>query len=258
MSTKSGKPLVPLITVKDDDCGTAMLALSPGHRAFVVAYVHEGLSRAEAARRAGYSANQPDDAKNAAYRLWRREDVQAAILEESRKVLRDEGPRSIKKLTSLRDDPKVDAAVQLKATLALLDRAGLSAVSEHHHVVEHHRSDAELDRRALELGRELGLAEDQIRKMLIDPDRVVDAEFTEVPTPEQAEQEAKREQERARRRQLRAASPEERAELKKQARAKRTAEQKSQYAAAQGNQLDIEDAIEAQSAPFDDLSDIFA
>jgi hypothetical protein len=252
-----GRPLEPLITVPDSACGPAMLTLSPPMRAFVAAYVYFGCTRAEAARRAGYSKNKPDNAKVTAHDLWRREDVQAAILEESRKLMRAEGPRSIKTLIDIRDDKAADKKDRLKAATELLNRCGLAAVQESHVLVEHQLSEAEKDRRILSLAAELGLPQVEARKLLIDPKNVVDAEYSEVPAaPLTPEEEAERERQNERRRELREASPKERERLKAEERATRTAELKARYAAAQGKQADIEEYTAGQDT--DDINDLLA
>jgi hypothetical protein len=223
-----------------------MLALSPPMRAFVAAYVYFGCTRAEAARRAGYSRSKPDNAKVTAYDLWRREDVQAAILEESRKLMRAEGPRSIKTLIDIRDDKQADKKVRVKAAESLLNRCGMAAVQESHVLVEHQLSEVEKDRRILALAAELGLPQIEAQKLLIDPKRIVDAEFSEVPvepTPEEAARQEERDRENERRRKLRTASPEERGRLKAETRAQRTAELKAKYAVAQGQDDDISDLL---------------
>jgi hypothetical protein len=242
------RPLQPMILVPLEGCGPAMAALSPAQRAFVVAKVHYGCNNAEAARRAGYSKNQPEDAKVTAYRLAHNDTVQAAIIEESRKLMAGEGPRSIKTLVAIRDDRGKEAKDRIKAAVELLNRGGLQAISEHHLTVEHQMTDAQKDQRILALCRELGLPDADARKMLIAPE-VLDAEFEEVgpeKTPEQAaraeryERTDEREQQRARR----AMSPEELAAHKQATRADHAAAMKTRYAEAQQSREGIEDLFE--------------
>jgi hypothetical protein len=234
----AGRTLVPLIIVPDEGCGPAMFALSPPMRAFVVAKVHFGCNNAEAARRAGYSKNHPADARIQAYRLAHSDEVQAAIIEESRKVMCAEGPRSIRTLVTIRDNPKEEAKDRIKAALELLNRGGLNAVSEHHLTVEHTMTDAQKDRRIIELCRELGVPEIEARKMLVAPD-AIDAEFTEVtPEPERTPEQQRRHDtyertgEREKQAARRAMSPEELAAHKQRTREQSSAERKARYAAA--------------------------
>jgi hypothetical protein len=254
-----GRPLEPLITVPDSACGPAMLALSPPMRAFVAAYVYFGCTRAEAARRAGYSKNKPDNAKVTAHDLWRREDVQVAILEESRKLMRAEGPRSIKTLIDIRDDKGADKKVRVKAATELLNRCGLAAVQESHVLVEHQLSEAEKDRRILSLATELGLSQGEARKLLIDPKNVVDAEYSEVPTepltPEDETTRAARGRENDLRRLRRSMSPEALAEHKRQMNEQRRANAKAKYTEAKG-QTDLEAYLAGRDP--DDISDMLA
>ncbi len=251
-----GRPLVPLIVVQDADCGPAMLALSPPQRAFVIAKVRHGDNNTEAAKRAGYSGGCHDGAKSTGYVLAHREDIVAAIIEESKKVLKSEGPNSVRTLVTLRDDPKVEPRDRIKAAIELMNRGGLSVVNESHVLVEHQLSEVEKDRRILALAAELGLPQVEAQKLLIDPKRIVDAEFSEVPaepTAEDAARQEERDRENKRRRKLRAAAPEDRERLKAEARAQRTAELKARYAAAQGRQSDLEEYLSGQD---DDISDL--
>lgn len=245
-----GRPLEPLIVIPDDICGPALLALSPPMRAFVYAKVHFGCSNAEAARRAGYSKDKAHNAKVTAYQLAHRDDVQAAIIEASRKVMASEGPRSIKTLVDIRDDKGKDAKDRIKAATELLNRGGLNAVSEHHVKVEHRMTDAQRDARIVALCKELGISDGEARKMLVAPD-VIDAEFTEVEpekTPEQAEraERYRRTHEGEKQNLRRHMSPDELTGHKIKTRAKRSKAMKDQYAAAQGeHQTDCEDFIDA-------------
>jgi hypothetical protein len=246
------RPLQPMIVVPEEACGPAMAAISPAQRAFVMAKVHFGCNNAEAARRAGYSRNQPADAKVTAYRLAHNDGVQAAIIEESRKLMAGEGPRSIRTLVAIRDDRSKEAKDRIKAAVELLNRGGLQAVSEHHLTVEHHMTDAQKDQRILALCNELGLPEAAARKMLIAPE-VLDAEFEEVPepTPEQAER-AERYQrinEGEKQAARRAMSPEEREAHKAATREAHAASMKLRYAEAQQSREGIEDLLPDMESP---------
>jgi hypothetical protein len=234
--TVIGHPLVPAVAIPDEGLGPCMLALSPPMRAFVHFKAHLGFSNAKAARAAGYSRDKPDNAKVSGYALAHRGDVIVAIIEETRRVMSSEGPRSVRTLVEIRDDKKAENRDRLKAAVELLNRGGLNAVSEHHVTVEH-LTDTQKDQRILALCRELGIADTEARKMLLAPE-IIDAEYSEVPpggpaTPDDAERDAERDRQNDRRRQLRAASPEERGRLKAEANARRIAGQRAKYAAAQ-------------------------
>jgi phage terminase small subunit len=176
--SRRGRPLVPTITVADEACGPDMLPLTPAQRVFVYRYVHFGDTAAAAARYAGYS-DRSSGAKVQGYRLLHDEGVQKAIAEESRKIMRAEGPRSIITLRTIRDDKSADAKDRIKAAIELLNRGGLHAVTEQHVSVEHRLSDQEIDARILALCAELKIPETEARKMLIDPAKVIDGEFSE-------------------------------------------------------------------------------
>lgn len=252
------REIVPQVRVPEDGLGQAMSALSAGHRAYAWARVILGMNRTRAAQAAGYSAANRDVAKVTGHRLEHDERIQAAIAELCRGLMRSEGANSIRALIAIRDDRKAENKDRIKAATELLNRCGLSSVNESHVTVTHELSEAQLDRKILDLCRELGLTPAEAQKLLIDPSKVVDAEFSEVspPSPEDLAAQAARERENARRRELRTMTPAEREASKRDMRNHRTAEQKQRYAEAQGNQLEIEDAIAGQ-APLDDLSDIF-
>jgi DNA-directed RNA polymerase specialized sigma24 family protein len=257
MSTKVGRPVIPKIRVPEEGLGPAMQAINPAQRAYVIARVFEGLTQARAAEAAGYSASTPDTAKVAGYRLEHDERIQAAIAEECRKLMRSEGANSVRAIIRVRDNPKAKHSDVVKAAEALLDRCGLGAVSQHHHLVEHRLTEEQQDRKILALAAELGLDKQSAQKLLIDPSKViVDAEFTEVspaepPTPEELAAAAERERENARRRELGALPPEQREAAKAELRAKRTAEQKAKRAAsdaARSSQVDLEEYLAADGS----------
>ncbi|MFZ0692862.1 MAG: hypothetical protein WAN51_01705 [Alphaproteobacteria bacterium] len=236
----TGKSVTPLIDLPDESSfGEAMLALSPGRRAFVYGKVMLGLKNAEAARLAGYSDKTEHAIEVKGWQLAHSADVQAAILEVGRQLMRTEGPRSIKVLCEIRDDAKVKAGDRIKAASTLLDRAGFNAVSEHTLHVEHSLSENEKDRRILSLCAELGIAETEAKKFLIAPANFTDADYEIVgePTPAQpmTEEEqraaAQRERDNELRRQRRNMTPEELAEHKERTRAERSEKSKEKYAA---------------------------
>jgi hypothetical protein len=155
-----------MIDTDETGLGPAMASLNPMQRAFVAAKVHTGADNSKAARAAGYSI---EHAKRSGYRLAHDDRVQAAILEEGRKLMRSEGARSIQTLVAIRDDKGADAKDRIKCAVELLNRSGFHAVSEHHLNVEHRLSETEQDRRILALAAELGLPETEAQKLLIAP-----------------------------------------------------------------------------------------
>ena len=162
----------------------------------------------------------------------------------------------------MRDDKKNEAKDRLKAAVELLNRAGLAAVSEAHLTVDHHHhlTEAQQDAKIIALAKELGLDDREARKLLIDPSKIIEAEFTEIPpekSPEQIER-AERYQgngENERRNALAHMTPAEREAAKQQKREQRRAARKARYAAAQG-QAGIEDYI-ASNTGREGIEDLF-
>ena len=235
----TSRSIVPLIAVPDaDDLGPAMAACNIGERAWVIAKIETGENNMECARLAGYSASSDDVLKATGYAIAHRQRVQDALLEMSRKLMRTEGAKSIKTLVAIRDDKSVKPETRLKASVELLDRAGMNAVSESHLTVTHELNEAQMDQRILALAAELGLSEDVARKMLISPADLqknadaIDAEFEEVATVS-AEEQARRDHENELRRKVRAMSPEELKAHKAQLRRDQSARAKAKRAAAE-------------------------
>jgi hypothetical protein len=147
-----------------DEYGPAMQALTEKQRGFVIGKVHHGLNDRAAATAAGYSM-----ATRSFVYVAHHPAVQAAIEEESRKLMRSEGPKSIRTLVEIRDSKEAKAADRIKAATELLNRGGLHARTEHTLSVEHHMTEAEKDKRILALAAELGLPPEMAQKMLIAP-----------------------------------------------------------------------------------------
>jgi len=160
----SAEPILPEYDVAA--LGPAMQALTPLRRNWVLAKVFLALDDTKAARAAGYSESTADDR---AYEIAQREDVQAAILEVGKALLRGEGARSIRTMVAIRDDKTVRADTRLKAAEMIANRAGFHVSTEHHEHVHTHLSDQQMDKRILALAAELGMAPDQAQKMLIAP-----------------------------------------------------------------------------------------
>jgi len=152
------------VLVSAVDLGPAMQALNPMQRAFVIGKVLAGLTDVEAARQAGY-VDPHANATRVAHTLV----VQDAILEQSRALMRSQGPKSIHCLVEIRDDKTNNAKDRMKASVELLNRSGFHQISEHHVHEHRHASDAEADRRILALAAELGLSPDQAKLMLVAP-----------------------------------------------------------------------------------------
>ena len=174
MATRGGrppgvKPGLPTIEFDEGSLGPAMRALRPLQRAFVHYKVFYGLTNIEAYRRAGYSDN-PGSSRKGSYELAHSQGVQDAIEEETRKLMRTEGPKSVQVLVEIRDDKEVAARDRVKAATELLNRAGLHARTESTVNVSVQMTDSEKDKEILRLAKELGLGETEAKKLLISPD----------------------------------------------------------------------------------------
>lgn len=236
----TSRAIVPLIAIPAaEDLGPAMQACNIGERAWVIAKIETGESNKECARLAGYSASSDDILKSTGYAIAHRQRVQDALLEMSRKLMRTEGAKSIKTLVAIRDDRAMKPELRLKASVELLDRAGMNAVSESHLTVTHQLSDAQMDQRILALAAELGLTEDVARKMLIAPADLrknadaIDAEFEELNPQLSPEEQARRDHENEQRRVVRAMSPEELKAHKAQQRKEKSERAKARRAACE-------------------------
>ena len=165
-------PPVPADIDPETGYGPAMRGLSPQWRAFVEAKVQHGLSNRQAAKAAGYADTSVNVLDATAYRLAHDPRVQAALHEETVKLMRAQGAKSVHVLIAMRDNPAVEAKDRIKCALELMNRSGLHAMTEQKVSVEHTLSDAEMDRRILSLCAELGIAETEARKMLVAPSKV--------------------------------------------------------------------------------------
>lgn len=150
--------------------------LSDRQRNFVRAFVRNGANGTQAAITAGYSER---GAGVTAHRLLRTPAVLAFLREETERVLNAGIAIGADVLVKLATAAKSES-VRLQAATALLDRGGLplKALTEHRHVIEDRRSDAELLERVNELARELGIGAKKIPL-------VVDVEAREVSEAEE-------------------------------------------------------------------------
>lgn len=239
----NSRAIAPTITFNEADLGPAMLACNPGERAWVFHKIEGGLNNTDAAIAAGYSNSSRDSAKSAGCAIAHRERVQAALLEMSRKLMRTEGPKSIKTLVAIRDDLRVKPEVRAKCATELLSRAGMGAVSESHLTVTHELNEAQMDQRILALAAELGLTEEVARKMLISPAdmqknaSIVDAEFEDVKPEVSPAEQARRDRNNEYRRKIRAMSPEELAAHKATRRKEKSQAFKARRAACEAERL---------------------
>jgi hypothetical protein len=134
--------------------------ITPKEQQFVQAFIRLGGRNAtEAALQAGYSpTGNRASARELGSRLLRRPRVMQAIKEATERNLRAGVVIGASVLEDLAKGATSES-VRLQAALALLDRGGMQLANrtEHHHVIEDQRSDAELRAHILELSRSLGL-----------------------------------------------------------------------------------------------------
>ncbi|HEX3920064.1 MAG TPA: hypothetical protein VHW60_22225 [Caulobacteraceae bacterium] len=162
----------------DAKLGPAMNALAPRMRQFVLAKLQTGCSNAAAAQLAGYAGNA-DVLKAQGWKLAHDDRVQAAMLEEARKYIRDSSVMAIDIIIEIARNPEVDPKDRLKAAVELLNRGGLNAVSEHKVTVERTLDDEALVERVKMFAGRLGIdATKLLGRAFSEPP--VDADFAEV------------------------------------------------------------------------------
>ena len=168
-----------------DDYGPAMLALSPMMRRYVVMWCeHPNFGPKALAKAAGY---QGDDNCLAVtgHRVSHDKKVLAAMDEEASKRLRYGGVIGVAAVVKIAlNEAHKD---HLKAALALMDRTGRHAMSEHKVVVDDKRPEtkAELIAAIKRVAGEAGLDDGAVQKLIgVDAGNVVDAEFEEIPNVE--------------------------------------------------------------------------
>jgi len=229
-----------------------MRALPPAQRAFVYFKVTMGRNNTDAARLAGYSEKGVDVT---ASRLAHDPRVQAALIEESKKVLKSQGAKSILTLVEIRDNPQAEDKDRIKCAVELMNRGGLSAVSESHLTVEHRLSESEQDRKILQLAAELGMSETEAKKLLIAPSEFQKNSegvysLPEVPAPDPSPQQQRNNERRRHRRKM---TP---AEIEADKAAIRAAQSERQRQEYQAHQSVTDAEFEEIADPLADLADV--
>lgn len=160
------------VPAEEAELGPAMKALTPIHRAFVLAYCTNGCKPVEAARDVGYTDNKTGAIRVTAHRILHKPEVLAAIREWTIASMKANLPvyRDLLDKIAMNDQHKDQA----KALLAAMDRAGLPAVIEKNINVTVTMTEAEKVARIKELSAQLGVPVPQI------VGNVTDAEFVEV------------------------------------------------------------------------------
>lgn len=161
------------VSLMPANLGPAMSALNDKQRAFVIAMFALGCrDPVEAARAAGYPDNGGTGIRVQAHRLAHNENVQAAILEESKRRVRSLLPFAVNKLEEMADTPGKN---QFPAVMAVLNRGGLHEIAERNVNVTVSLTREEQDERITLLAQKLGLDPIQLLGS-------VDAEFDDVTT----------------------------------------------------------------------------
>lgn len=167
-----GLPIAPE-TEYDRPFGKAMRALTDKQRLFVIGLLECGGNQTQAYARAGYKG---DDAslRSASCRLAHDPKIRAAVFEEAQARMDASGILATSVLVEIAQDSM--HRDRLKAALAILDRIGLHARTEHKITVTK-EDDAEKIMQIRLLAEKLGM---DGKKLLGAAGHTIDAEFSEV------------------------------------------------------------------------------
>lgn len=180
--TEARSHALAIMEVPAKQLGPCMQALSPKHRAFVLALYALGTNDATAAARLIYTDNGNGSINVQAHRVMHRADVQAAIDEEARRRIKSLQPLGIHELTEIMKNPQHKD--QLKAVAMAFNRSGLNEVHESKVTHEIVRTQREKIAEIKSLAGELGVDPKTLLGNMAD---VTDAEFEEVPTDDEPE-----------------------------------------------------------------------
>lgn len=252
------KPATNALAIIDEaGLGPAMSALPPQRRAFVSALVQTGCTATDAAAAAGYSDSSRATLSAQGHNLAHDPRVQAAILEESQKLIRTSGPMAIGVLVKIAKDETAANRDRVKAATEILNRGGFHAVSQHNVTVTH-QTESEKEREIAALCAELGLDQNAQQKLL---GKVIEAEFVIVDPPSEIAPKvsasgrkitnpARTAEDRARDRLHKRETPEEKAARRAVTREQQRAKAKAEYQAAAA--LRGEDPPAAEPDPLED------
>ena len=167
---------LPALAEDLEDYGPMMQALTVRQRAFVLSYLNEPMKPSRHhLLRAGFS-----DGCGTAYasKMMHDDRVLAAIHEQSQRQLSAIQLTAVAAVAALALNP--GHKDHLKACLAIMDRTGHHAKSEHAVTIDDRRPQTrqELVQAVIQVAKEAGLDNDAIKKLT--GGDVVDADFTEV------------------------------------------------------------------------------
>jgi len=161
--TRRTRAEMNLLPPDPDSYGPAMRALNDRQQRFVQALIqYPTATPGRLAELAGYGSETSSEAnmRQIGWRLFHHEGVLAAVHEETAKTLRRGGIVGISGLLEIATDQKHPD--RFKACLALADRAGFPAKTEHKVVVEHKDDDARMLMFAERLAIELGIGREKL------------------------------------------------------------------------------------------------
>lgn len=165
-----------------DAFGPEMRKCTDPQKKFVLAMLDLGGQPgcfSEAYERAGYSATSKQSVRVNASRLAHNPKIINAMAEESRKRLDGSAMVAVSTLVKICADAEEKTGNKLKAALAIMDRTGLHAMSEHKVTVDDHRTEAELVAAITAMAQRQGL---DPRLLLGDKVQVIDTTCEEVPS----------------------------------------------------------------------------
>lgn len=143
--------------IAQESLGPAMQKLTPMQRAFVRAFLDNGgRNQTQAALDAGYS-NASEGAKVVGHHLAHNPKIQEAMLEVSKQRIRTSGVAAVSYLAECVTNDGLPPRDRMKAALALMDRQGLHAFTEHKTTVEHTMDEADMITKIERLSEKLGI-----------------------------------------------------------------------------------------------------
>jgi phage terminase small subunit len=146
--------------------------------AFVVAKVQTGQHNARCAALAGYRGSAAT-LKATGYRLAHDPRVQAALHEQCALAIKSSAATAVRVIEDVASDPRAEPKDRLRAAAMILDRSGLSAVTQHQITVDHRSEQDKVDL-IVELAARLGI---DPRQLLGQAGVAIDAEFKLIEPP---------------------------------------------------------------------------
>lgn len=169
--------------IEDGELGPAMEALNERQRAFVRAVITLGQNgfsdNGLAAAQAGYKGNS-ESFRVTGYKLMHDTRIQAAIMEETRKrVCLAAAIVATPVLIQIAMNEDLAAKDRHRAAVALMDRGGMPAMTEHKVTVEH-RQPKQIVELAARLAAELGVDQQKLIGINRAAAPILEGEYVEV------------------------------------------------------------------------------